>query len=138
MKQLSVFLENREGRLEDVLTILKDNDINLISLSLADSTDYGMLRLLVKDPEKGKDVLKANGFSARISDVVAVKIPHKVGTLQNVLHTLSSEGINIEYMYALCTKTDEAAIVIKPSDMELAIKVLEGVNASFFTDDDLF
>ena len=82
MKQLSVFIENREGRLEDVLNLLKEENINIISLSLADTSDYGMLRLIVSDPQKGREALKENGFSATLNDVVAVTLPHKVGALQ--------------------------------------------------------
>lgn len=138
MKQLSVFIENREGRLEDVLNLLKEQKINIISLSLADTSDYGMLRLIVGDPEKGRDALKANGFSATLNDVVAVVLPHKVGALQGVLHTLCAAKLNVEYMYALCTKTDQAAIVIKPSDIEKAKEVLSEDGAVFFEEGDLF
>ena len=102
IKQLSVFLENREGRLEEVLTTLKEEKINIISLSLADTSDYGMLRILVEEPERGRDALKAKGFSATLSDIVAVTLPHKIGALQETLHILYEAGINIEYMYALC------------------------------------
>ena len=138
MKQLSVLIENTEGRLEEVLTLLGSKNINIISLSLADTTDYGMLRLIVSDPELGKDALKAEGFSAHLSDVVGVKLPHTVGSLNNALHTVSGAGINIEYMYALCTKTDEAAIVIKPNDIAKANEVLTAAGFSLFTDGDLF
>lgn len=138
MKQLSVFIENRQGRLEDVLNLLKENDINIISLSLADTSDYGMLRLIVNAPEKGRDALKENGFSATINEIVAVTLPHKVGALQETLHTLCTAGLNVEYMYALCTKTDEAAIAIKPSDLEKAKEVLAAAGARFFDETDLF
>ncbi len=132
IRQLSVFLENRAGRLEDVLNLLKEEQINIISLSLADTSDYGMLRLLVNDPEKGREVLKSNGFSSTLNQVVAVTLPHQVGALQQVLHTLYQAGINVEYMYALCTRTDEAAIAIKTSDLEKAEKVLKEAGACFF------
>ena len=138
MKQLSVFIENREGRLEDVLNLLKDNNINIISLSLADTSDYGVLRLIVSDNEKAKDELKENGFSAHISEVVGVKMSHTVGSLQSALHVLTKENINVEYMYALCTKTDEAAIVIKPADIEGSVKALNNAGFDLFTDGDLF
>ena len=85
IKQLSIFVENKAGRLQDMLTILKDNDINLASLSLADTSDYGVLRLLVSDPEKGKEVLRAAGVSCRTTEVLAIKMSHKVGQLQEVL-----------------------------------------------------
>lgn len=134
IRQLSVFLENREGRLEEVLNILKDQNINILSLSLADTSDYGMLRLLVNDPEKGKKALKENGFSATLSEVIAVTLPHKVGALQETLHTLYHAGINVEYMYALCTTTDEAAIAIKASNLAGAEKVLKEAGARFYSE----
>lgn len=138
IRQLSVFLENRAGRLEDVLNLLKEEQINIISLSLADTSDYGMLRLLVNDPEKGREVLKRDGFSATLNQIVAVTLPHQVGALQQVVHTLYQSGINIEYMYALCTRTDEAVIAIKPSDPEKAEKVLRETGARFFEAGDVF
>lgn len=132
IRQLSVFLENREGRLEEVLNILKEQNINIISLSLADTSDYGMLRLLVNEPEKGKKALKENGFSATLSEVIAVTLPHKAGSLQETLHTLYQAGINVEYMYALCTTTEEAAIAIKTSDLQKAQEALAAAGAHFY------
>ena len=132
IKQLSVFLENREGRLEEVLNLLKEQSINIISLSLADTSDYGMLRLLVDEPEKGRETLKENGFSATLSDIIAVTLPHKIGALQETLHILYKAGINVEYMYALCTTTNEAAIAIKPSDLKKAEEELSAAGAHFF------
>ncbi len=132
MKQLSVFLENREGRLSDVLRILKEENINIISLSLADTSEYGMLRLLVSDPQGGRDALKKNDLSATLTDILAVKMTHHVGALEKVLTVLCNAGINIEYMYALCTGTDEAALAIKTSDLEVATSVLERAGVEFF------
>jgi len=125
MKQLSIFIENREGRLEEVLTVLKKNNMNIISMSLADTSDYGLLRLLVNDPEAGKKALKENGFSSMISDVLAIRLRHEVGQLQELLEVICKSGINIEYMYALSTGTADASIVIKTSDLEKAAKLLE-------------
>ena len=79
INQLSVFIENRKGRLEQVLDILKEEQINIISLSLADSSDFGLLRMIVSDSEKGKDALKAKGFSAMLTPVLAVKLSHQIG-----------------------------------------------------------
>ncbi len=132
MKQLSVFLENREGRLSDVLRILKEENINIISLSLADTSEYGMLRLLVSDPKGGRDILKKNDLSATLTDILAVKMDHQVGALEKVLTVLCNAGINIEYMYALCTGTDEAALAIKTSDLEVATNVLNRAGVEFF------
>lgn len=125
VKQLSVFIENREGRLEKVTEVLKNENINIVSLSLADTSEYGMLRMIVSDPEKGKKVLKENGFSTMLTDVIAVKIPHKVGMLEKLLQVLSRASINIEYMYALATGNENACMIVKTRNLEDAIKVLE-------------
>lgn len=132
MKQLSVFLENREGRLQEVMQILADADINIISLSLADTSDYGMLRLLVSDPSKGKETLRNNGVSCTLTDILAIKMEHQVGTLQAAIAPLYEADLNIEYMYALSTGTNDAAIAIKPSNLEKAVKVLTEAGVKFF------
>lgn len=132
MKQLSIFLENREGRLEDVLSVLEEENINILSLSMADTSEYGMLRLLVSDPNKGRAALKERGFSATLTDVVAIKMDHKVGELRRVLRIICEAGINIEYMYALCTETDEAAMALKPSNLSVAETVLKAAGVEFF------
>lgn len=124
LNQLSVFIENREGRLEQVLETLKKKDINIISLSLADTSDYGLLRMIVSDPEAGKAALKENGFSAMLTPVLAVKLAHQVGQLQVLLAEICKAGINIEYTYALATGSDDASIVIKTADLEKAAEVL--------------
>jgi hypothetical protein len=125
VKQLSVFIENREGRLFDVLETLKEGNINIVSLALADTSDYGLLRLIVSDSAKAKQVLRDKGFSAMLTEVLAVKLPHNVGELQILLKELNNAGINIEYMYALATSSDDASIVIKTTDLEKAAKVLK-------------
>ncbi len=125
IKQLSVFIENREGRLEEVLDVLKKSDVNIVSLSLADTSDYGLLRLLVTKPEEGKAALLENGFSAMLTDVLGIKLRHRVGQLQELLEVICKSHINIEYMYALSTGTDDASIVIKTSDLEKAAEVLK-------------
>lgn len=125
INQLSVFIENREGRLEQVLEALKNNNINIVSLSLADTSEYGMLRMIVSDPEKGKEVLKNNGFSAMLTPVLGVKMSHQVGQLQILLAKICEAGINIDYMYALATGSDDASIVIKTADLKKASEILE-------------
>ena len=125
VNQLSVFIENREGRLEQVLETLKQKNINIISLSLADTSDYGLLRMIVSNPEEGKNALREAGFSAMLTQVLAVKLSHKVGQLQELLSEICKAGINIEYTYALATGNDDASIVIKPADLEKAAAVLE-------------
>ncbi len=124
LNQLSVFLENREGRLDQVLETLKNHNINIVSLSLADTSDYGMLRMIVSDSEEAKKVLREAGFSAMLTPVLGVKLAHKAGQLQTVLSELSKECINIEYMYALATSGEDAIIVIKTTDLEKSAAVL--------------
>lgn len=125
VKQLSVFLENREGRLEDVLAVLKNNEVNIASLSLADTNEFGMLRLLVNKPEAAYNALKRNGFSCKLTDVLAIKMSHRVGVLQQLLEIICEEHINIEYMYALTTGQENAAMILKTSDLDAAAKALK-------------
>lgn len=124
IKQLSVFVENREGRLEDVLKVLKNNEVNIISLSLADTNEFGMLRLLVNKPEVAYNALKRNGFSSKVTEVLGIKLSHKVGMLQELLEAICEEHINIEYMYALSTGREDAAMVLKTSNLEAAANTL--------------
>ena len=123
-KQLSVFIENRHGRLGEVLGVLKDNNVNVLSLSLADTTEFGLLRLIVNDPKLGKDKLSALGFSTMLTDVLIIKIPHVSGSLQKLLKNLSDENVAIEYMYGLSIDGEKASVVIKASDMKKADEIL--------------
>ncbi len=123
-KQLSVFIENRQGRLGEVLGVLKENKVNILSLSLADTTEYGLLRLIVNNPTLGKEKLVENGFSSMLTDVIILKINHEAGSLQSLLEMLSNEGVNIEYMYGLSIDGDEAYVVLKASNMEKIDNIL--------------
>ena len=96
-KQLTVFIENRSGRLSEVLHVLKENNVNILSLSLADTTEFGLLRLIVDNAALGKEKLSENGFSSLLSDVSIIKIPHEVGSLQSLLKIIDNNGVNIEY-----------------------------------------
>ncbi len=115
-KQLTVFIENRSGRLSEVLNVLKENNINILSLSLADTTEFGLLRLIVDNARLGKEKLSENGFSSLLSDVSIIKIPHKSGSLQALLKIIDENGVNIEYMYGLSIESNEAHVVLKASD----------------------
>ena len=123
-KQLSVFIENRQGRLGEVLNVLKANNVNILSLSLADTTEYGLLRLIVNNPELGKEKLAEGGFSTMLTDVLVLKITHEAGSLQGLLKILSDNGVNIEYMYGLSIDGDEASVVLKASNLCKADEVL--------------
>lgn len=123
-KQLTVFIENRTGRLSEVLNVLRENGVNIISMSLADTTEFGLLRLIVNDPMLGKEKLNEGGFSSLISDVSIIKIPHKAGSLQELLKTIDNNGVNIEYMYGLSVDDDKAYVVLKASNIALADEIL--------------
>ena len=137
IQQLSVFLENKEGRLEQVLETLKENNVNIISLSLADTSDFGMLRMIVSNPELGKKALKEAGFSAMLKEVLAVKLSHKVGQLQSILAELDKAGMNIEYMYAMATGNNDASIVIRTADVEATAQVLEKLGVELVRNSEL-
>ena len=96
-KQLTVFIENRAGRLSEVLNVLKENKINILSLSLADTTEFGLLRLIVDNAPLGKEKLTETGFSSLISNVSIIEIAHKSGSLQELLEIIDQGGVNIEY-----------------------------------------
>ena len=123
-KQLTVFIENRTGRLCEVLNVLRENNVNILSLSLADTTEFGLLRLIVSDPQTGKEKLTENGFSSLLSDVSIIKITHKVGSLQQLLKIIDQKGVNIEYMYGLSIEADDAYVVLKASDVKLIDEIL--------------
>ena len=137
IKQVSVFLENSAGRLQSVLQVLKNENINIVSLSVADTNDYGMLRMIVSDAGKAKEALKNAGLSAHLTDVVAIKLPHTVGSLSDVLTKVADAGINVEYMYALSTKDENACIVIKPENPEACAKALEDIGLTFVTSEEV-
>ena len=137
LNQISVFLENRAGRMEEVLETIKVNDINILSLSLADTSDYGLLRMIVSDAEKCKASLKEAGFSAHLTPVIAVKLSHQVGQLQSILAEIDKAGMNIEYMYALATGNNDASIVIRTTDVEETAHVLEKIGVELVHNSDL-
>ena len=123
--QLSVFIENRQGRLGEVLRVLKAGGVNILSMSLADTTEYGLLRLIVNNPEAGKDALIAEGFSSMVTEVMIIKIPHKAGALQEILEIVASKNINVEYMYGLSIDGADASVVMKTNDLVLAKEVFK-------------
>lgn len=125
VKQISVFLENKSGRLAQVTKILAENSINIRALSLADTADFGILRIIVNDSEKASNVLKTAGYTLAETEVVAVEVPDKPGGLANVLEPLWKAGLDVEYMYAFVQSSGENAIMIfRFEEPEKAIAVL--------------
>ena len=123
-KQLTVFVENKMGSLAKVLGVLKENNVNILSMSLADTTEFGLLRLIVTNAAIGQEKLSERGFSALLSDVSIITVSHEVGSLQNLLEVINENGVNIEYMYGLSMETDKAYVVLKASDAEKIDKIL--------------
>lgn len=126
VKQISVFLENKSGRLAEVTQILGSNKINIRALSIADTTDFGILRLIVNNPDAAYTALREAGFMVSVTEVLAVEVPDSPGGLAGVLATLGSQSINIEYLYAFVTKASADALVIfRVEDCDRAIEVLQ-------------
>jgi hypothetical protein len=125
VEQISIFLENKSGRLAEVAGVLYEAGINIRALYLADTADFGILRLIVNDTEKARQVLKNKGFTVEKTKVVAIEVPDKPGGLSSILTTIKDEGINVEYMYAFVEKSGENAIVIfRFDELEKSIDVL--------------
>ena len=137
VNQVSVFIENRQGRLGEVLQVLKDNDVNILSISLADTTEYGLLRLIVNKPEHAKEVLLAAGFSSMLTEVLIIKVPHVAGSLQNILSEVAKAEVSIEYMYGLSVETTDASIVMKTNELEKAQSVLKDINIDTMTKEEI-
>ena len=136
-KQLTVFIENRSGRLSEVLGVLRENNINILSLSLADTTEFGLLRLIVDNASYGKEKLTEKGFSSLLSDVSIIRIPHKVGSLQGLLKVIDENDVNIEYMYGLSIESDEAYVVLKASDTEKVDRIFADNSINTISCEDL-
>lgn len=129
--QVSVFLENRRGRLHEACQALSRAGINLITLALADTADFGVMRFIVAEPTKAAQVLKENGFTAIVNDVLAIEVPDRPGGLAEILEVLDAGGMNIEYIYAFAQTTgSRAVLVFRFSDPDAAIEVLQkaGIN----------
>ncbi|QGP92398.1 ACT domain protein [Neomoorella glycerini] len=126
IKQLSVFLENKSGRLAAVTRLLAGQGINIRALSIADTSDFGILRLIVNDPEQAYAVLKEAGFTVSLTEVLGVEMPDRPGGLSNILSILEEAGINIEYLYAFIGKGDNGALVIfRVEELDKAITILQ-------------
>lgn len=124
IRQLSIFLENRTGRINEVARILADNGINMQAFSMAETADFGLLRLIVPDVDKAVEVLRAENIAVMITDVLCVNCPNVPGSLSAVLEKLASNNVFIEYMYAF-SDGDSANVIIRPNNIDDALKVLQ-------------
>ncbi len=137
IKQLSVFLEDRSGRLTELTKILTENDVNITALSVAETADYGIVRMVVGRPDVAKQALEKAGFSVGLTDVVCVSMPDKPGGLYTILSILAEDDINVDYMYAFSNK-DVALAVIRSTEMEKVIAVLEKNELSLLSQSDIY
>lgn len=125
IKQLSVFVENRTGRLAEITEILFKHNIDIRAFSIAETADYGIFRLIVNQPEKAVEALRANSITVSLTDVIAVEIPDKPGGLYRAVEVLTQAGVSIEYMYAFVSpKAGMAYVILRVEDYEKASEVL--------------
>jgi len=139
IKQISIFLENKKGRLWKALNILKDANINLRALYLADTSEFGILRLIVPEPEKAKRVLEESDFAVKMNEVIAVELEDKPGGLASILKILKDSDINLEYIYAFVhEKKDKAILFLKADKIDETIKVLQEGGATILTEKEVY
>lgn len=136
-KQLSVFLENKSGQLTEVAAVLGRAGVNLSAMSIADNSDFGILRCIVSDPEAAKKALEAANFTVRVSDVIGFTCPNTSGALAVVLEYLSEKGVFIEYMYSFACG-DVAHIVIRPTDLEACERILAAKKVDLLAASELY
>lgn len=138
LKQLTVFVENKQGTLVDITDTLATNGVNLRALSIADTQDFGLLRLIVNDNETAASALQEKGYILKITDVIGVKIGDQPGKLSKALSVLAEAGVNVEYLYAFMARTQKHAyVVLRPTDNAAAEKALEENGFHLITDADL-
>ena len=126
IQQISVFVENKPGRLAQITDFLGKNNVNLFALSIADTTDYGILRIIVEKPDEVAKLLKKNGFTVSVTDVLAIRIENRPGGLADILNILAAENIGVEYVYAFLSREDkEAYVVMRIENGEKAASLLE-------------
>ena len=138
VKQIAVFLENKSGRLADISHTLAENAINIRALSLADTADFGILRLVVNDTNKAQLVLKENGFTVGITDILAVEVPDKPGALDSILQVVHKAGLNVEYMYAFTKKSGQSGMLLfRFDDQDAAAAVFQKAGFRLLSDDEV-
>ncbi|NLM60529.1 MAG: acetolactate synthase [Clostridiales bacterium] len=139
INQISVFIENRPGRLYAITKTLSENDIDIRALSLADTTNFGILRLIVNDPVKADKVLRENGFTVSTTKVLAVQVEDKPGGLHSILEKLYEQSIGVEYAYAFITrKADGAFVILRVEDNEKAARYLKSCGVKIIEDDEIY
>lgn len=139
IKQISVFVENKKGRLARITDVLGHESIDLIALSIADTTNFGIMRCIVSNPDKAITVLKQNGFTASVTEVIVAEVPDKPGGLASILKMLDEAGISVEYLYSFVrTPSQNALILFRVEDIENAMAALKNSDVRLLSEKDLY
>jgi len=139
VKQISIFLENKKGRLLEALKVLGREKVNIRALSIADTNDFGILRLIVADPDKAKIVLEQSGFTVKESDVIAIVVSDEPGGLADVLTVLNKAKINVEYIYAFADKQEaDAVVVLRTENVDEGVKTLKKAGVKMLTPKEIY
>lgn len=139
LKQISIFLENREGRLWKAVNILSEAGTNIRALSIADTSEFGILRVIVPEPEAACKLLEENNFVVKVNDVIAVGISDEPGGLEKILKVLNEADVNVEYLYAFVKKHGEQAIVVlRTEDVDAGLEVLKSENITILSPEKLY
>ena len=140
MKQVSIFIENKTGSLSTVCKVLADGGINLRALSIADTQDFGILRVIVENTEKAMEILKKNGYICKTNSVLAVEIPDQPGAMADIMGIVSVPGVSVEYAYAFASHkaNDSAYMIFRVSGYDKAKEVLAAAGIHLLTKEELF
>jgi len=139
MEQISIFLENKSGRLAEVTDVLASAGVNIRALSLADTADFGILRLIVDKVDQAKQALKDKGFTIGRTEVLSLEVPDRPGGLAEILRILGKAGINVEYMYAFVQRSlDNAIVIFRFDELDKAIQVLTGAGIRILRGEELY
>ena len=137
IKQLSVFVENKAGKLKEITDLIASADIDIRAMSIADTKEFGILRVIVNDIDRAKQVLEDDGLVLSVTDVLGIRLEDRPGGLASIMGTLSEIGVNIEYMYAFLTRTENAYLVVRVADAETTGQALEAKGIMLLTDEDI-
>ncbi|BDZ71903.1 ACT domain-containing protein [Methanobacterium petrolearium] len=139
IKQLSIFLENKKGRMRNALDVLAEGGFNIRALSIADTSDFGILRLIVPEPDKAKELLEENNFVVKMGYVIAVQMSDQPGGLSTILGILDDSDINLDYLYAFVDEKEERAIVLlHPEDINAGVEALKNAGATIIPSKDVY
>jgi len=137
IKQLSIFLENKTGRITEVTKLLGKSGINLTAFSMSESSDFGIMRVVLSDPEAAQKLLTKNGFTVTLCDVVCLFVPNTPGTLSEALLILSEHNVSVDYMYAFAMD-DMARVIIRPNDVRRCVEILQASNLKLAKASDMY